>query len=162
MIHLDPKICQQVRQERRKARLSQSELAREVGCGQSALSMFEQGDGTKLNDEVIHKLCEKFKIELKSSEELKEDAAAASPRPVVPSALIHGFCPNPDCPSNHGYQVDGETFLLPHRHESDPVGGQFCALCGEILEKKCPTCGAPLHDGAVCSHCGNRYVAVIG
>ena len=52
-----------IRDARREKGISQSELAKEVGCKQSAVSMFECGDGTKLNDEVIGKLAEKFGIE---------------------------------------------------------------------------------------------------
>ena len=37
---------------------------------------------------------------------------------------------------------------------------QKCAVCGEVLEKCCPNCGAPLHDGAICSICGDPYVAI--
>ena len=57
MTNLSPEICRKVKEARREAGLSQSVLAAEVGCKQSALSMFEQGDGTKLNEEVIEKLC---------------------------------------------------------------------------------------------------------
>ena len=30
---------------------------------------------------------------------------------------------------------------------------------GEVLEKKCPSCGAPIHAGAVCSICGDSYIS---
>ena len=56
--------------------------------------------------------------------------------------------------------VDGRTLYLPNRDEADPVGGKFCAYCGEILEKRCPNCGAPVHAGAICAHCGQPYLAV--
>ena len=58
MTNLSPEVCQKLRDARRAAKLSQSVVASEVGCKQSALSMFEQGDGTKLNDAVIRKLAE--------------------------------------------------------------------------------------------------------
>ena len=69
MVNLSPEICKKLKRARLDAGLSQSKLAAEVGCKQSALSMFEQGDGTKLNDEVIQKLSKKFKIDLTPSEE---------------------------------------------------------------------------------------------
>jgi len=115
--------------------------------------MFEQGDGTKLNDVVVEKLAKKFGIDLKAP---VEKAASAELRLVTTTAT--GFCPNPHCPSNRSYEVDGRTFYRPDRTSADPVGGRFCALCGEILEKRCPNCGAPVHEGAVCSHCGEPYV----
>ena len=154
MIDLSPEICQKLKEARRTAKLSQSVVAAEVGCKQSALSMFEQGDGTKLNEVVIRKLAEKFGISLAK--------AKAESVPVSAPASVgeRGFCPNPHCPSNKSYEVDGRTFLLPDRAVADPVHGKHCALCGEILEKRCPNCGRPVHDGAVCSFCGEPYIAV--
>lgn len=152
--NLSPDVCRKVREARRAAKLSQTALAAEVGCKQSALSMFEQGDGTKLNDETIGKLLKKFGIK----------ADVHHPTTIIPQlhrhTASHGFCPNPHCPSHRAYEVDGRTLLRPNREEQDPVGGKFCAVCGEVLELKCPNCGAAVHDGAVCSFCGEPYVAV--
>ena len=158
MTNLSPEICQKLKEARRAAKLSQSVLASEVGCKQSALSMFEQGDGTKLNDEVIRKLAEKFGVSLVAE---KKSAEHSVPPVIVTASAVRGFCPNPKCPSNAAYAVDGRTFLRPDRTAADPVGGKFCALCGELLEKRCPNCGADVHDGAVCSFCGEPYVAKI-
>ena len=116
--------------------------------------MFEQGDGTKLNDAVIGKLAKKFGVSL------TETSVSEFTGSAVTVSASHGFCPNPKCPSNAAYAVDGRTFLRPDRAAADPVGGKFCALCGEILEKRCPNCGAPVHNGAICSFCGEPYVAV--
>ena len=120
--------------------------------------MFEQGDGTKLNDAVIRKLAEKFGVSLAA-----ERAEASGSEPMgtcLAASALRGFCPNPKCPSNAAYAVDGRTFLRPDRAAADPVGGKYCALCGEVLEKRCPNCGAPVHDGAICSFCGEPYVAI--
>ena len=155
MTNLSPEICLKLRDARRAAKLSQSELAAEVGCKQSALSMFEQGDGTKLNDAVIGKLAKKFGVSLEASV-----PASGFTGPAVTASASRGFCPNPKCPSNAAYAVDGRTFLRPDRAVADPAGGKYCALCGEVLEKRCPNCGAPVHDGAICSFCGEPYVAV--
>ena len=161
---LDPEICFRIKRARREAKLSQSVLASEVGCKQSALSMFEQGDGTKLNDAVVEKLAKKFNIDLRQEQERKgaADSQPQSGKELVrqPIVSVIGFCPNPHCPSNRAYVVDGRTFVRPERREADPVGGKFCALCGEVFEKGCPNCGLPVHDGAVCSHCGAPYVAI--
>ena len=67
MKNLNPEFCKNVKLARREAGLTQGQLAAEVGCKQSALSMFEQGDGTKLNDEVIEKLAKKFNLSLTPS-----------------------------------------------------------------------------------------------
>lgn len=165
VINLSPEICRKLKEARREKGLSQSVLAREVGCKQSALSMFEQGDGTKLNDEVVRKLAAKFGIELT---ERQEGEVAPPPAPVMakfvmsePAKPPRGFCPNPHCPSNHAYQVEEKVLYRPNREEADPIGGKYCAICGELLERRCPNCGAPVHDGAICSICGEPYVAAL-
>jgi transcriptional regulator with XRE-family HTH domain len=158
MTNLSPLICQQIKEARRTAKLSQSALAAEVGCKQSALSMFEQGDGTKLNDDVIKKLADRFGIDLSAAPGAGEDARTSCFSAVGKSA--EAFCPNPGCPSNHCYQVEGRRLFRPDRLAADPVGGRFCAVCGEVLERRCPNCGADLHDGAVCSFCGVPYIVV--
>ena len=119
--------------------------------------MFEQGDGTKLNEMAIGKLAEKFGISL-----TKADRPPAVPmdRPSASDLGLRGFCPNPRCPSNRAYEVGGRTLFQPDRAAADPVHGKYCALCGEILEKRCPNCGEPVHDGAICSFCGEPYIAV--
>ena len=149
-----------MRQARIAAGLSQSRLAAEIGCKQTAISMVEQGDGTKLNDEAIKKICAKFKIELKSE---KDEQPVVLAQPVIRQQIRPhtAFCPNAFCPSHTEYFVDGRRLLKPDRVQTDPVGGKFCAVCGELLERCCPNCGAPVHDGAICSHCGEAYVTVV-
>lgn len=163
MTNLSPEFCRKFKDARREAGLSQSVVANEVGCKQSALSMFEQGDGTKLNDDAVTKLCAKFGIELPKEEKGQAVSAAAVPRPLAAAATgpHTAFCPNPACPSHFEYFVDGRRFLRPDREKQDPVGGKFCAICGEVLEHSCPNCGAPVHEGGVCSYCGSPYVAVL-
>lgn len=148
---LHPEICFKLRDARRLAGLSQHVLAAEVGCKQSALSMFEQGRPTKLSTEVVEKLAKKLGVDL--------SAAAPSPDSPAVYAPGSGFCPNPQCPSNRAYQVAGRVLYSPDRAAADPVGGRFCAVCGEVLERFCPNCGALVHAGAVCSHCGQPYIA---
>jgi len=154
MTKLSPNICRRIKEARKSAKLSQSEVAAEVGCKQSAISMFEQGDGTKLNKEVIEKLAKKFNISLMEAPEEQ----VPLPQSTVVVLHVHGFCPNPHCPSNKPYEVDGRSFYLPNREMADPVCGKFCAMCGEVLEKRCTNCGAPVHEGAICSLCGDPYV----
>ena len=75
-----------------------------------------------------------------------------------PLNAVHGFCPNCQCPSNVPYVVGGRLFYRQSRKEASPTGGARCAQCGEVLELKCPSCGAPLNDGACCAACGAAYV----
>lgn len=163
MTNLNPDICFKLRDARRAAKLSQSELAAEVGCKQSALSMFEQGRPTKLNDEVVEKLAKKFKVSLTpppSTATSSSLSTSPSTSTYFLSTPLRGFCPNPNCPSNKPYFVDGRELRLPDREMADPVGAKFCALCGEVLEKHCPNCGSPVHAGGICSICGEPYVTV--
>ena len=119
--------------------------------------MFEQGDGTKLNDEVIDKIARKFGLKITDAAGV-EGAAVA---PVGAAACHTGYCPNPNCPSNGEYFVDGVRLIRPDRAAADPAGGRYCALCGELLERRCPNCGAAVHAGAVCTFCGRPYVAAL-
>ena len=159
MTNLDPEICRKAREARKQAGLSQSVVARDIGCKQSALSMFEQGDGTKLGREAIENLCRKFSIPLPPQAEKDVSGASGFFTQRFSGGGERGFCPNPNCPSHHVYKVEGKRFFKPDRNEQDPVGGKFCAVCGEVLEKSCPNCNAPLHEGAVCSFCGMPYVS---
>ena len=146
-----------IREARRAAKLSQSVVADEVGCHQSALSAFEQGDCTKLGDEVVERLSKKFGVSLEQGKSVV--AERSEPVPLrFDFAAGSGFCPNPRCPTNRPYQVEGRDYFKPDRLTADPVGGRFCAMCGEALERKCPNCGAPVHDGGFCSLCGDPYV----
>ncbi len=162
MTNLDREFCISVRNARRERGISQSMLAKEVGCKQSALSMFEAGDGTKLNDETVLKLAEYFGLEIpRENAPAAGDAAVPNiSRPFANTAIERGFCPNPNCPTNKRYTVEDRIFARPAREECDPAGGKFCAICGEVLEKRCPNCGAHLHEGGVCSFCGEPYVAI--
>ena len=154
MTNLSPEICFKLKAARKAAKIGQSELAREVGCKQSAISMFECGSPTKLSEETIKRIAAKLGVSL-SAEEPDGPRGDVSPSDFS----VKGFCPNPKCPSNSSYEVDGRRFFIPDREKADPVGGRFCALCGEVLEKKCPNCGAPIHAGAVCSICGDPYIS---
>jgi transcriptional regulator with XRE-family HTH domain len=157
--NLSTEFCFKIREARRAAKISQGELAAEVGCKQSAISMFEKGDGTKLNDEVIGRLSRKFGIEIETDGEGRVSQASIA-RTVGLHAPHTGFCPNGDCPSNRRYEVAGRAFAEPDCEAADPAGGRFCAVCGEVLERKCPNCGAAVHRGAVCSFCGEPYVVL--
>lgn len=155
--NLSPEFCRKIKEARRQAKLGQVEVAAKVGCKQSALCLFENGGVTKLNDEVVEKLSKLFKVDIVT---VDENPVTESLPIQALSGTVKGFCPNPHCPSNHGYEVDGRLLMRPDRSAADPVGGKFCAVCGEVLVKSCTNCGAPVHDGAICSHCGDAYVAV--
>lgn len=154
MTNLSPEICFKLKAARKAAKIGQTELASEVGCKQSAISMFENGNPTKLSEETIRLIAKKLGVSLSA-----EEPEGKKVDPLPGCSATKGFCPNPNCPSNSVYEVDGRRFFIPDRDKADPVGGRFCALCGEVLEKKCPSCGAPIHAGAVCSICGDSYIS---
>ena len=159
MKNLSPEFCRRIGQARRDADISQSELAAELGCKQPALSMFEAGDGTKLSDEIVKKLSERFGIPFSAETAALKGRALASP--VLDGAELRplGYCPNCQCPSNVPYVVGERLFLRPSFRLAAPVpSARRCAMCGEVLELRCPGCGAPLNEGACCAVCGLPYV----
>ena len=157
MINLPQEICLKFKEARQAKGYNQSTLARMVGCKQSAISMFEAGMTTKLSDETVKKMAEVLEVSL-------EPVPAVSQEPLsnqiqrISSATVHGYCPNCDCLSNLPYVVNAHLFYRPLRQFASPTGGVRCTQCGEILEMKCPSCGAPLNDGACCAACGTAYV----
>lgn len=143
----------QLKSARLQRHLSQSAVARLVGCKQSALSMFESGRMTALNDQTIGKLCELLGVLPPTASE------RAAPVVVTQPVLTRAFCPNPECPSNLPYQMNGMDVGLPRRLMVTERECH-CKWCGEVLEKSCPECHAPVQSGAFCSHCGHAYVAM--
>ena len=134
---------------RRALGLTQTELAAELGCHQAALSMFEKGKSTKLSEEYVLKLATRLKIDLKALLGSGESATESFQKTIVST----GFCPDPDCPSNTAYAVGERTFFRITLQK-----GRYCAHCGEVLEKCCPSCGAVLNEGGCCTMCGRPYV----
>lgn len=137
-------LGRQVKKARLDAGQSQSALAQAVGCKQSAISMFEGGQSTALTQETLGKIEAVLGV--------KFDRAA-----VVATAPAHRhYCPNAECPSNVPVVVGDELRFVPRRSEG--AVGKFCPWCGEILESRCPECGAPLNSGPICASCGTAYV----
>lgn len=172
MLDLSEEICGQFKKARNAKGMNQSSLARVVGCQQSAISMFEAGMSTKLSDEMVKKMAEVLGVDLdalrQAEAEKQKHAAAQSgtvqvavPTPAATPLVVHGYCPNCHCPSNVPYVVDGRLYYRPSRKLASPNGGLRCTQCGEMLELRCPVCGAPLNDGACCSVCGHPYVTPV-
>lgn len=144
----------QIKAARQRRHMSQSALARLVGCKQSALSMYEGGRETALSAQTVGKLCEELGLLPPSETEL---ATAASTH-VPEEAGERVFCPNPECPSNLPARVGERVVLTPHTHVAGEAE-RHCAWCGEVLERACPECGAPVNAGAFCVRCGTAYLA---
>ena len=136
---------------RRRLGLTQSELARRVGCRQSAVSMLERGNGHALARPKVEALLAALDLETALP---SEEASGDSP------ARGHRYCPVYDCPSNLPFAVKDTPMALPDPRLRPEPGGRHCALCGELLEDRCPECGADINRGACCRQCGTPYVTV--
>lgn len=157
MTNLSKEICLKFKEARQAKGYNQSTLALMVGCKQSAVSMFEAGMTTKLSDETVRKMAEVLGVSIEQKS--KESQTDSNPSiHTMPGSVVHGYCPNCDCPSNVPYVVGVNLFYRPMRHIASPTGGTRCVQCGELLEMRCPSCGAPLNDGACCASCGSAYV----
>lgn len=136
----------QVRAARRAAHWSQSELAARAGCRQSQISEFEAGVRGKVARETIVKLAELLGLE----------APGETAGPSAAAIGARARCPNFECPSNLPYWVGGQLLFLPL---GTAGSGTHCAICGEVLERACPHCGAPvLAPGGCCEACGSPLV----
>ncbi len=110
---------------------------------------------TALNDQTIGKICNLLGLLPPSSIEQKAFVA-----PQVVEKKVRAYCPNAECPSNLPYHVNGQDVFLPRRLE---VGHDehHCRWCGEVVERSCPECGAPVQSGAFCTQCGHAYVTSV-
>ena len=166
MTNLSTEICLLFKEARKAKGLNQSALARFLGCQQSAISMFEGGQSTKLSDETVKKMADFLGVEIpeKKPEPEATDSGVAVTQTGgegMGGVVARGYCPNCHCPSNIPYVVEGRLFYRPNRVLASPTGGVRCTQCGEILEMRCPVCGAPLNDGACCAVCGGAYVTPV-
>ena len=140
----------QVRAARRAAHWSQSELAARAGCRQSQISEFEAGVRGKVARETVVKLAELLGLE----------APGETAGPSAAAIGARARCPNFECPSNLPYWVGGQLLFLPL---GTAGSGTHCAICGEVLERACPHCGAPvLAPGGCCESCGSPLVGMPG
>lgn len=147
-------LSEQIKTARLKRHMSQSALARKVGCKQSALSMFEGGKTTALSAVSIGKICDALDLLPPSEAELE---ATAEAHLTTVKRGERTFCPNPQCPCNLPVQIGERTVLIPRAHFAQS-GEVHCAWCGEVLERLCPECGEPINEGAFCAHCGSAYL----
>jgi transcriptional regulator with XRE-family HTH domain len=144
MATLSKEICKEIAIARRERGLTQTALAAEVGCKQSAISMLESGQTSKLSKENIEKVLTVLGLTLHTE----------VTRVVSATVQAEGFCPNAYCPSAVPYLIQDHLVFQPRLQH-----GKHCAYCGELLETGCPHCAAPIHaEGAYCPLCGEARV----
>lgn len=137
-----------LQQARKAAGLSQMALAEQAGCRQSQLSAFEAGVPGKVTKETIEKMASILGVELPTE---------MTP-PQLPALPGVAFCPNFQCLSNLPYFIGDDLLFLPLGTAGD---GKHCLICGEVLERRCPSCGAPVrHGGGCCPDCGQPFIAM--
>ena len=129
MQNVSKTMCQAFKDARRALGLSQSVLADEIGCHQEAISMFERGNATKLSEEYVSKIAKRLGIDIQKLQDEEESAG----KPAEVSVSV-GYCPECECPSNSSYTVGGRSFYRITLQK-----GIYCAHCGEVLEKRCPS-----------------------
>ena len=153
MAQLSIAICRQFAKARREKGMTQSALAESVGCKQSAISMLESGQSAKIAQETVDKIAALLGVTLDAP------LPGTFPTPSVTRPVIsHSFCPNALCYSNVPYVINGELLFWPRPQPASTSGGTYCAVCGELLEHRCPHCGAALSAGACCPACGGTRV----
>jgi transcriptional regulator with XRE-family HTH domain len=144
-IERDP--CKYIAQARRKKGVTQSELAQNVSCKQSAISMFERGNPNALSSEKQQAIAKLLDIAWPPLDDIASES---------PSTLA--FCPNFDCPANYPYRVANQLLFMPYlAHDSNSTN---CKYCGEVLEKACPNCKTHFQSGACCQVCGTAYISI--
>lgn len=138
-----------LRDARRAKGLTQSALASQADCKQSAVSMMEQGNATALSSEKIRHIGRILGIE---TPELTEEVISP---PAIPG---RAYCPVYDCPTNRPFTVGERLLLLPKHATFHGSRATRCPMCGELLERACPECKTPIGPGACCEDCGTPYV----
>lgn len=148
MANLSITCCRRLAEARRAKGITQSALAARVGCKQSAISMLEAGQASKIARESVQRIADILEVRL--------DPADSPETPEIPAAPLpgHAFCPNAACLSNVPYLVDGRLLFWPATQPGGARDARACAVCGELLEHLCPNCGAALTQGACCPACG--------
>lgn len=141
-----------LRDARRARGWTQSRLADEVGCRQSAISMYERGDDSALAAETIAQIAAKLEVKLEAFPEFPDAPPAGM--------MVRKFCVNPDCRSNVPFIQGPDVFFLPGFFVDSAAKPSWCPWCGEVMESRCRNeqCRAVVASGVCCTACGTPYV----
>lgn len=149
-----PPFHELTRAARKAQHLTQADLARRIGCGQSAISYFENGNTGVLSDQLIERLGVVLGVErvFEESAEIEEI--------ILEKPGTLAFCPESDCPGAWHEMVKGEHVIYPAFFEiSAGPSLAHCPMCRSQLEVGCLECLTSLTDGAAfCAGCGTMLV----
>ncbi len=109
--------------------------------------MLESGKADAVNRETLGKIAVTLKLDL--------DGPAVIASGALGVLAERAYCPDAHCPSNVPI-VSGEELLFVPQMQS--AKACRCRYCGELLEKLCPECAAPVNAGSACMACGAHYV----
>lgn len=150
-----PNIAHLISEARRRRGLTQSELARQIDCKQSAISMFECGHENALARPKVDAALKLLGLER------PRETEHASPAGIPSTPFSgHRYCPVYDCPSNIPFTVQSTLRVKPLPQAQPSIHAKHCAFCGELLENKCPECGCAVNPGACCIQCGAPYISI--
>jgi len=150
------RIAEALRLKRREMGLTQSDLARQAECTQSAISMFEAGRADALSLKTVKRIAEILEIDL--------DAIRDEPATEAAGTAVLKYCPVDECYSNIPYVVHDTLCLYPGTVRAPRAERTRCRWCGEPMESACPNreCGADIVAGAFCPLCGEPYITATG
>lgn len=155
MAQLSIEFCKKLARVRRERGITQSALARTVGCKQSAISMLESGQPEKIAHETVVKIAELLEVTMPTP----PTAQPPTFSDITPLVTTKLFCPNALCLSNAPYLVGEELLFWPRPQPATATPPRHCATCGELLEHTCPHCGAAAPSaGGCCTACGGAMV----
>jgi DNA-binding XRE family transcriptional regulator len=161
MAQLSIAFCKQLAKARREKGMTQSALAEAVGCKQSAISMLEAGHSAKVAQETVGRIAALLDVPMPQPphSQLPTADCQLPTADCLPPAAPHAFCPSALCHSNVPYVADGVLLFWPRPQPDGAEGGTRCTVCGELLERRCPHCGAAVRAaGACCPACGGARV----
>jgi len=148
-------VFARLKAERIAKGMTQAQVANVLVCSQSAISKFEGGRLDALSNDKILQLAKLLGVDVDLTPASKELSFPQAPARIVK------FCASVWCPSCDPYRVENElclrpTFLVCAADEDR----NYCGLCGEPLQDRCPRCQKPAVADAFCRHCGAAYVPV--
>lgn len=137
------------REARRKKKLTQTDLAKELHCHISAISAFENGSITALSRGKLVRLGEILGVDMEAALDAFDIAIATRLR----------YCTSSHCPSAKAVLIHEQIVLFPSFFEVESHRDRYCRLCGEVLARACPQCGSELRaNAAYCPECGGAYL----